>query len=46
MMHPFSAAAVPRVEIAAGRLIVVLPEEAETPTEDAEAAPGAAAEGN
>jgi 16S rRNA processing protein RimM len=45
LMHPFSAAAVPSVEIAAGRLVVVLPEE-ETPLEADAAASGAAAEGN
>jgi 16S rRNA processing protein RimM len=45
LMHPFSAAAVPGVEIAAGRLVVVLPEE-ETPSEADAAASGAAAEGN
>jgi 16S rRNA processing protein RimM len=34
LMHPFSIAAVPRVEVAAGRLVVVLPEpEEETPAE-------------
>ena len=45
LMHPFSTAAVPRVEIAAGRIVVVLPEE-ETPLEADAAASGATAEGN
>ncbi len=44
LMHPFSTAAVPSVEIAAGRLVVVLPEEAETPAEPGSGVP--AAEGN
>jgi 16S rRNA processing protein RimM len=38
LMHPLSTAAVPHVEIAAGRIVVVLPEEAETTAEEAAAA--------
>lgn len=45
LMHPFSTAAVPSVEIAARRLVVVLPEE-ETPSEADAAESSAAAEGN
>jgi 16S rRNA processing protein RimM len=41
LMHPFSTAAVPSVEIAAGRIVVVLPEEAETPAEAASGVPAA-----
>jgi 16S rRNA processing protein RimM len=39
LMHPFSQAAVPVVEIEAGRLVIVLPEETEETS--AEAEPGA-----
>jgi 16S rRNA processing protein RimM len=44
LMHPFSTAAVPNVDIAAGRIVAVLPDEGDT---SAQAASGvAAAEGN
>jgi 16S rRNA processing protein RimM len=33
LMHPFSTAAVPIVDIAAGRIVVVLPDEADTSSE-------------
>lgn len=43
LMHPFSTTAVPRVEVAAGRIVVVLPEEEEETSADAQAASGAPA---
>jgi 16S rRNA processing protein RimM len=50
VMHPFTAAAVPHIEIAAGRIVVVLPEEPaeeESPVEaTSAAASGSPAEGN
>jgi 16S rRNA processing protein RimM len=42
LMHPFTAAAVPVVEIAAGRIVVVLPVESEDEGTMAEAEPAAA----
>jgi 16S rRNA processing protein RimM len=44
LMHPFSTAAVPTVDIAAGRIVVVLPDEADTSSEAASGVP--APEGN
>jgi 16S rRNA processing protein RimM len=44
LMHPFSTAAVPSVDIAAGRIVVVLPDEVDTSAEAASGVP--AAEGN
>jgi 16S rRNA processing protein RimM len=41
LMHPFSTAAVPRVEIAAGRIVVVLPDETEPAVEKASDVPAA-----
>jgi 16S rRNA processing protein RimM len=41
LMHPFSMAAVPGVEIAAGRIVVMLPEELEETTSADAAAPAA-----
>jgi 16S rRNA processing protein RimM len=44
LMHPFSTAAVPSVDTAAGRIVVVLPEAADTSSEAASGVP--APEGN
>ena len=44
-MLPFSAASVPSVEVASGRMVVVLPDE-QTPIDQAAAAGAPAAEGN
>jgi 16S rRNA processing protein RimM len=44
LMHPFSTAAVPTVDIAAGRIVVVLPDEADTSSEADSGVP--AREGN